>query len=356
MRHTALYWHGDYALYDLGRGHPFRGERFEAFRRGLCAAGYLDLAGFELREPPRATDEDLCTVHDPRYLARLDQLARTDGHVSIDTPVNMGMLEAGRRIFGAAIAAADSVVEDPNTVCVTLGGLHHAGVASGEGFCVYNDVAGAVRRLLDRHGMSRVMVIDTDAHHGNGTMDILYAEPRTVFLSLHQSPMTLYPGRGWTHEVGRGPGEGHIVNVPLPPGATRAHYERVWTEVVVPVATQFRPEVVVQNGGCDPLWDDPLTDLGLELEDLEWLGSSFAGLADRVGAPLVSMFLSGYSSRIVQGWLALLRGIVQPDDPAVGKGYQVGRPMRQETSRQADEYVDQIIHQLRERHAGHWEL
>ena len=356
MRPTALYYHPDLALYDLGMDHPFRGDRFEAFRQSVRSNGFEELHGFEVREAPRATDADLETVHDPRYLRRLDELARAGGHVSLDTPVNPGMLEGGRRIFGSALAAADSVMADPSTICVTLGGLHHAGVANGEGFCVYNDVAGAARRLLDRHGLERVMVIDTDAHHGNGTMDILYEEPRVLFLSVHQSPETLYPQRGWTHEIGRGAAEGHSVNVPLPPGSTRAQYERVWSAVVRPVTQQFHPQVIIQNGGCDPLWDDPLTGLQLDMIDFEWLGDSYARLARSVDAPLISMFLSGYSTRIVQGWLAILRGIVEPDFP-MGEGRIMADPPRgHEPSAWVVGEVERTIRELREYLSPWWKL
>ena len=356
VRPTALYYHRDLSLYDLGVGHPFRGDRFEVFRQSVRSGGYESLLGFEVREAPRATDEDLRTVHDGAYLARLEQLAASGGNVSLDTPVNPGMLEAGRRIFGAGLAAADSVVKDPDTICVTLGGLHHAGRDYGEGFCVYNDIAGSARRLLDRHGLDRVMILDSDAHQGNGTMDLFYAEPRVLFLSIHQSPETLYPGRGFTHEIGSGAAKGHSVNVPLPPGATRAHYDRVWADVVRPVARQFRPQVIIQNGGCDPLWDDPLTGLDLDMVDFEWLGSAYARLAQEVGCPLISMFLSGYSTRIVQGWLAILRGIVEPDFPMGDDRIMADPPRERRTPAWVDEYVDARIGELRENLAPYWKL
>ena len=356
MRPTALYYHKDLALYDLGVGHPFRGDRFEVFRQSVRGGGYESLLGFEVREAPRATDEELRTVHDPAYLERLERLAASGGNVSLDTPVNPGMLEAGRRIFGAGLAAADSVVKDPGTICVTLGGLHHAGRDYGEGFCVYNDIAGAARHLLDRHGVERVMIVDSDAHQGNGTMDLFYAEPRVLFLSIHQSPETLYPGRGFTHEIGTGAALGRTVNVPLPPGATRAQYDRVWAEVVRPIARQFRPQVLIQNGGCDPLWDDPLTGLDLDMVDFEWLGSSYARLAQEVGCPLISMFLSGYSTRIVQGWLAILRGIVEPDFPMGEDRIMADPPRERRTPAWVGEYVDARIGELRANLAPYWRI
>ncbi len=356
MNPAALYFHRDLQMYDLGMGHPFRGDRFGAFIQAVREQGFEDLPGFEVREAPRATDEDLRTVHDPAYLERLGRLAEVEGAVSMDTPVNPGMLEAGRRIFGAALAAADAVVADPGTTCVTLGGLHHAGVDYGEGFCVYNDVAGAARRLLGHHGVGRVMVLDTDAHQGNGTMDIFYEEPNLLFLSIHQHPMTLYPGRGFVHEIGRGEGLGYTVNVPMPPGSTRAQYERVWSEVVGPVARQFGPQVIVQNGGVDPLWDDQLTDLGLELPDFEWLGRSYVALARSVNAPLVSMFLSGYSDRTVPGWLTLLRGLVDPDSP-VGEMPSAHRPSpRVGPSPLVADQLDRTLEELKGHLSDFWEL
>jgi len=123
------------------------------------------------------------------------------------------------------------------------GGMHHARGNYGAGFCIYNDVAICIRNLIQKYGLERILVLDTDAHAGDGTCQIFYQDPRVLFIDLHQDPRTLYPGTGFSHEIGAGEGKGYTVNVPLPPGASYDAYEYVLDEIFAPLAGEFDPQI-----------------------------------------------------------------------------------------------------------------
>jgi len=202
-----------------------------------------------------------------------------------------------------------------------MGGLHHAGISSGEGFCIFNDVAVAAQYLADQE--KKVCVYDTDAHHGNGTMEIFYDDSDVLFISLHQDPRTLYPGEGRVIEFGENGGKGYTVNLPLPRGAQKEDYKYGIEEVVKPIVRQFSPDVVIRNGGSDPHHSDSLTDLKLDMEGLKHLGGSAREMADESSAGHIDLVVSGYGNRVVEGWHAIFLGSLGidadvPDDKKIG--------------------------------------
>ena len=298
--------------YDFGPGHPFRSDRYVNFMNLLRAK----VEGFEEIEPRRASDEDLLLVHDKAYIDSLLAEAKegwwpTSSHLSSDTPLQPGMEEAGRWIVGDSITATEVVLrgESPHAVGVG-GGLHHARSDYGAGFCIYNDVAVCALNLLKNHGLERVLVLDTDAHAGDGTCELLYSEPRVLFIDLHQDPRTLYPGTGFANEIGEGKGKGFTVNVPMPPGASDQAYEYALDHVFAPLAEEFRPQIIIRNGGSDPHFADELTDLGLTLEGFTMIGRKVKEVAERVcEGRRVDLLGSGYNQTILPlGWLALVAG------------------------------------------------
>jgi acetoin utilization deacetylase AcuC-like enzyme len=269
---TPFFYHPDFAAYDFGPSHPFQGSRFERFMRELEARFPSVYAELEVRRPARAENELLELVHARPYIARVGALEKRRGFLSPDTQLLPGSVDAARLIVGASAAAAEACLQ--GGLAIGFGGLHHAGPDYGEGFCIFNDVAVAAAALL-RRGYSRIVILDTDAHQGNGTMDIFYEDPRVLFVSIHQDPRTLYPGRGFVDEIGRGPGE-----------------------------------VIIRNGGCDPLYTDTLTNLGLTLDELTALVRRITEKASALRVPLLDLFLSGYGPYVTEGWLAILRGIL----------------------------------------------
>ena len=296
----ALYYTDELMLYGFGKWHPFRPEHFGEFMDYLRETGRMEL--FEVRVPRRAEDEDFRTVHTEAYLRALFEMAKANGFISPDTPVSEELIEGARHIAGSALDAVETAREGRNSV--TLGGLHHAGPDYGEGFCIINDVAIAAKKALNS-GFKRVLILDTDAHQGNGTMDIFWEEPRVLFISMHQDPRTLYPGRGFVHEIGGGEGIGYTVNIPMPRYSGDGQYEMVFNERVIPIAEQFKPELLIRNGGTDPHYSDRLTDLGMSLEGLHRIGELTREIPKKA---MIDMVVSGYNPVTVQGWYSIISG------------------------------------------------
>ncbi len=233
-------------------------------------------------------------------------------YLTLDTQVDRDMLEANKLIVGAAMAGAELALERRKPV-YTFGGLHHAARSRGGGFCVLNDVAAAARHARDL-GAEKVMVLDTDAHAGDGTMDIFYRDPTVLTISVHHDPSNFYPLRGFVNEIGEEEGKGFCVNFPLPPYAGIKCYEIFKDRILFPIARQFRPDLIIRNGGSDPYFSDiphlgHATYLGLRKADFHTLGRWVGGLRDELGLGHLDIMGSGYDlSAIPDCWLSLLTG------------------------------------------------
>jgi len=301
-----LYYSGELHQFDFGPGHPFTGTRFREFVELLRTAGLLGLC--ELIEPIPATDEDLKLVHTEHYLALVKKAQGIGGWLSMDTPAYGGAVNAQRLIAGSGLQAAKLLLDGDARIAHTFGGFHHAGPDYGEGFCIYNDVAVAARVLTERHGLERVMVLDSDAHQGNGTMDIFYRDPKVLFVSIHQDPSTIYPGKGFVWETGEDEGAGFTVNIPMPPFSGNAQYEAAFEEIIEPLAREFNPQMLIRNGGSDPFYGDELTMLGLDLDGLAMVSRRTRELALGTAGKLIDMTCSGYGEWVKFGWLAQFCG------------------------------------------------
>jgi len=313
----AIVYSDEMRNYDFGPGHPFRGDRYANFMR-LFEEKVTD---FEVIEPRYASDEELLLVHDKGYVDFLEGASKgiwlpSSRFLSPDTPAQPGIGKAARLIAGASLTASELVWEGKFSRVVGVGGgMHHATTAYGAGFCIYNDVAICVRNLIQKYNLDRILVLDTDAHAGDGTCHIFYQEPKVLFIDLHQDPRTLYPGTGFAHEIGAEEGKGYTVNVPMPPGASDAAYEYALDEVFAPLAEEFEPQIIIRNGGSDPHFADELTNLGLTLDGFRMVGRKVREVADKVcGGRAVDLVGSGYNQSVLPyGWLALIAGLAGLD-------------------------------------------
>jgi acetoin utilization protein AcuC len=310
--------------YDFGPGHPFRGNRYEIFPPFFKARLPREHP-FEFLQAEWATEEDLLLICRKDYIEftrRYYDLFNTgkghpDGlenyHSSDNRPVGRpGKLEeAARLIVGQAKKACDLVVSGQLEKAVSIGGgMHHAKPGWGEGFCLYNDVAFAGKYLLERRGLERVLVLDTDAHAGNGTAEYFYRDPRVLFIDIHQDPMTIYPGTGFIHQIGEGQGKGYTINLPMPVYSGDACYRFVFEEIILPVTQEFKPQLIVRNGGSDPHFADTLTRLGLSLDGMRMIGRYAAQMAICCAGRAVDMIGSGYNPEVLPyAWSALLSGL-----------------------------------------------
>ena len=308
---SCVVWSPELLGYDFGHGHPMAPARLDLTMGLVRALGLLDgdVAPAILRPEP-ASDDVLELVHDPEYVAAVRAASEhgtpdpARGLGTEDDPVFPGMHEAAARIVAGSYEAAGEIAAGRVAHGVNVaGGMHHAKAGAASGFCVYNDAAVAIRRLLD-DGVARVAYVDLDAHHGDGVEEAFWDDPRVLTVSVHQSGATLFPGTGHPTDVGGAGAEGTAVNVALPRRTDGARWLRAVDAVVPPVLRAFRPEVLVTQHGCDAHGEDPLSDLDVsvdaqrtalgwvhdlahELADGRWLALGGGGYAIARVVPLV---------------------------------------------------------------------
>ncbi|MEV6489600.1 acetoin utilization protein AcuC [Actinoplanes sp. NPDC051633] len=267
---TAVVWDESLLGYDMG-DHPLDPVRVELTMALARELGVLDRPGVRMVVPEPAGEEALTRVHSAEYLAAVrvapnDPFFRGWGLNTADNPVFQGMHEASSRVCGATLAAAEAVWRGEVTRAVNIaGGLHHAMPSRASGFCVYNDPAVAITRLLDQ-GAERIAYVDIDVHHGDGVQAIFWDDPRVLTISLHETPLALFPGTGFPDEVGGKGAEGSAVNLALPPGTEDAGWLRAFNAVVPSVLRAFGPQLLFSQCGADSHRLDPLADLRLSVD------------------------------------------------------------------------------------------
>lgn len=296
MGRTGLVYDPRYLAHDMGAGHPESPNRLRAIMQRLEQSG---LAAELTRIAPRtAEDEWITLVHRPEYVGHLNREAPTSGRVSLDADTSMspGSLPAAYLAAGGALAGVDAIMADQvqHVFCAVRPPGHHAEAGRAMGFCLFNNVAIAARYAQKRYGVQRVLIVDWDVHHGNGTQHSFEADPSVLFFSTHQYPH--YPGTGRATESGTGAGEGFTINVPMEAGESDDDYRAVFQKVLVPAADAFKPELVIISAGFDAHRDDPLASMGLTEEGYADLTSIVAGIATRhCRGRLLSSLEGGYN-------------------------------------------------------------
>ncbi|WP_016909209.1 acetoin utilization protein AcuC [Streptomyces xiaopingdaonensis] len=270
---AQLMWNEAVTAYDFGPGHPMDPVRLALTMR-LAEALVLPRAReLTVRSVPAAGDSTLRLVHRQDYIDAVRKAAADPasargeyGLGTMDDPAFPGMHDASALIAGMSVAAAEAVWRGEAEHAVNFsGGLHHAMPGGASGFCVYNDAALAVARLLEM-GAERVAYVDTDVHHGDGVQTAFWDDPRVLTISVHEDPGTLFPGTGWPEETGGADAEGTSVNLPLPAGTSDAGWLRAMHAVVPELLRAFAPEVLVTQHGADTHVDDPLAHLGVSVD------------------------------------------------------------------------------------------
>ncbi len=263
MGRTGLVYDPRYLEHDMGPGHPESPNRLRAIMRRLEQTG---TAALVTRIEPRQAEEEWVTqIHSAGYVASLSRQVPREGRVSLDPDTSMspGSLTAAYLAAGGALAGVDAIMSGTveHVFCAVRPPGHHAETNRAMGFCLFNNVAIAARYVQKRHALRRVLIVDWDVHHGNGTQHSFEADPSVLFFSTHQYPH--YPGTGRATEGGTGAGEGFTINVPMEPGEGDDEYRGIFEKSLVPAADEFKPEFVVVSAGFDAHRDDPLASMGL---------------------------------------------------------------------------------------------
>ncbi len=288
---TALLTHPDAHRHETPAGHPEQIARMDAITQALAAP---EFAALKRHEAPLCNEHQLLLCHPEHYIDRIRKAIPPAGiyQLDADTHVSPGSLNAAQRAVGGACAAVDLVLAGTvrNAFVAMRPPGHHAETATPMGFCLFGTIAIAARHAMERHGLNRVAVVDFDVHHGNGTQDLLWDEPRAFFVSSHQMP--LWPGTGKSNERGA---HGQVLNLPLQPGTDGARFRQSYEDTVLPQLDRFSPELVLISAGFDAHRDDPLAQLNLVEEDFAWVTGALCDIAARhAEGRVVSCLEGGY--------------------------------------------------------------
>ncbi len=292
MTETLLLTDPLFLQHNPGKGHPESPARLQ---RVLGVLTRTPVRGAVMASPRSATAAELAAVHTPELLAYLERLSGHPAQIDPDTQVSPDSVDAARLAAGASVQAVEEVMKGRarNAFALVRPPGHHAEPDRAMGFCLFNNVAVAAeagRRL----GAERVLILDWDVHHGNGTQAAFYGRRDVMYQSVHQYPY--YPGTGAAHEVGVGEGEGYTLNVGLPGGNSDADYGMLFEELFLPVAEAYRPQLILVSAGFDPHHDDPIGGMEVTERGFAAMCASMRALAERVcDGKLVLLLEGGYS-------------------------------------------------------------
>ena len=297
---TVLYTDPLFLQHDTGR-HPETANRLRAVSARLEKSDLPSRCRLGAYQP--LTVKSVEAIHSPRMLHGIeDATARGGGHLDADTVVSPESFAVALAAAGACTSAVDAVLrgDDTNALCLVRPPGHHATPTHSMGFCLFNNIALAANHALTAHSLDRVLIVDWDVHHGNGTQDVFYADPRVSFLSIHRFGMGFYPGSGNSDETGTGNGLGYTLNVPIRYGTSRKDYRSAFRNALEKAADKIDPQLVLVSAGFDAHARDPIGSLGLEVEDFAWLTQQVLAVArTHCGGRLVSCLEGGYNLEVL---------------------------------------------------------
>ncbi|PWR75288.1 histone deacetylase [Methanospirillum stamsii] len=345
-----------YLMHEQSHTHPERRERLSYTLDQLEEEGIFDLPEIKLISPVPAKRDDVLLVHSAEYLRFLEETSVHGGIIDADTIIPKDLIHDALLAAGGAIQAADAVLnqEVKNAFVLARPPGHHAGKASGAGFCYLNNVAIMVRHL-QRRGMRRIMILDWDAHHGNGTEEIFYDDPTVLFCSVHQYPF--YPGSGRIDDIGVGDGKGYNINLPIPAGSSDKVYRYLLEEIIIPLAEEYMPDVIAVSAGQDNHFSDPLTGLALTAQGYARLMQEMCIVADSICyGRLIAVLEGGYS---VEGGLpytnlGLIAAMAGLDISGIREPAIYQELLQKSVSEEAFPKVLKMVSNLKKKLSNHW--
>jgi acetoin utilization deacetylase AcuC-like enzyme len=351
---TALIYHPKYLEHDTGSGHPESRYRLEVMMKAIRESGLLDHADvMRILQPViRSPESEILRVHPQSHIEFVKRISATSASADSDTPASPGTYEAALLAVEGIVLAGEKVLtgEAKNAYALVRPPGHHANATSARGFCFFNNIAILAEHLRQTRGYNRILILDCDCHHGNGTQDIFYDKKYVLYISFHQDGRTLYPGTGFQDEVGEGEGEGYTVNVPLPPLTNHDSYLKAVREIGVPIAEQYKPQMILVSNGFDAHHLDPISSLQLTADTYREVMKIAMRLADNLcGGKLVVTLEGGYSLE------ALPRCIISVLSQLSDFDIKVNDPQPSPDERVTD-YVDKLIADVKRIQSNYWSL
>jgi len=338
MAKTAVVVDREYLKHDPGDGHPERPERIGIL---LELAEQLDREKFDVLPPKPAARTDIESCHGPDYVALVESTSKINRYaLDGDTITSRDSFSIGLLAVGGFLRLLDSIAagEHRNGFALVRPPGHHALTDRGMGFCLFNTIAIGAEHLKRDYGAKRILIMDWDVHHGNGTQDRFYDDPQVLFISTHQFPY--YPGTGAINEVGTGAGEGFTVNVPLPAGCGDDEYQHVFDEIVLPSIDRFEPDWVLVSAGFDPHRRDPLGGMAVTEVGFAAMAEMLLQTAERYAGGNIAFLLEGGYD------LAALRGSVATVLETIRKG----APKDDARQSRTGAHLQPLVHRIRQIH------
>lgn len=312
------------------REHPEHAGRIRAVWKRMDESGLAE--HLEFLQAPEATIEQITAVHDAAYVALLETTRHQTHtlHLDADTYINPASYDVARLSAGGVVRAVDHVFAQPgnNALVVTRPPGHHAIASRGMGFCLFNNVAIGAQHAIDAYALRRVLIVDYDVHHGNGTEAIFHDRPDVMFMSTHQYP--LYPMTGLADDTGKGIGEGYTLNVPLPAHCGDNSYRAVFDQIVLPAAERYQPELILVSAGYDAHWAEPLAGMQLTLTGFAELGQRLIDAGKRLCEGRIIFVMEGgyYVEALAYGMVNVARLLTgqPPTDPIGPPDFDADEP------------------------------
>lgn len=328
--------------------------RIIAALNGLIENNLLSSGEVSLLEPRCASIEELQLVHTSEYIEKVRLICEAGGGlIDRETPVSRESFNVARLAAGGAIEATEKVISGKfeNAFVLARPPGHHAEPDRSLGFCIFNNVALAAKSLIEKNGLERILILDIDAHHGNGTQKIFYDSNNILFISLHEDP-SVFPGTGFIWEVGVGDGEGYTINIPLPYGTSDPSYWKALKKIVFPVTEQYRPQIILVSAGFDGYYRDAVSELMLSAQIYPSIFQAILNTARRIcNGKIVIILEGGYN-------LWFLRRVIAA---CISKMANINNKVKMRERRpplnlSVEKNAEKIIKKVRSIHSRYWSL